>query len=700
MTAPSRSSLRTDVEVLRGIAVALVVAEHAVAWPVGGWLGVDVFFVLSGFVITRSLLDEHRRTGRIALVAFAARRIRRLLPAALLVVAVVTTASALVWYRPRAVSVLGDAVAAVTGTMNWHLLRQDADYFATAAPSPLRHFWSLAVEEQFYAVWPVVLVGLLALVARQRRAPRTLLALAASAVVLGVLAAAVSAGPLTGSAYFDTGARAWELLAGAAVAMVPPTVARTVTRRPWALLLRSAGAAAGVLGIASAPVSPVPTVPVVLGTAAVLLAGDLRRPPRAAVVLVRPWTALGRVSYAAYLWHWPLLVFATVLVPGPLGTAAAVLLTPLTAWLSTRYVEEPLRRPRPSSPRGRRARRQAPSGLDRGSRALRPLAAAPLAVPVIVVALSVSTMTVGDPASATRVLLADPDRGAAHAPFPDAAALRRAVTEGRAADGTELADAADRASLPRAMQDGGCLADPGAPIRVCGTTEDPDVLLVGDSTTVAWSPTVIGALPDGTSSAVVGVASCSAVIPHQAVAHRWSDTCRTAKQDLHRVVERVDPEVVVISAVTGEYREHLADLGHRRAAALWEESVSATISAFRRDGRAVVVLSAPQYGPDTASCPDRVRGFAPCVGPVTADARAKRAAEAAAVRAAGDGVAFVDGAEWFCDAGGRSCPAVVDDTLVRVDQVHTTLAFAERLVPVMRAALDWESLLQRRSSGP
>ncbi|WP_268839437.1 acyltransferase family protein [Curtobacterium sp. 18060] len=683
------STKRIDVEALRGVAVALVIAEHALGMPAGGWLGVDVFFVLSGFVITRSLLAEHVRTGRIDLVGFAVRRIRRLLPAALVVVVVTMSVSAALWFRPRFVSVLGDALAALVGTMNWHLVRQDADYFAETAASPLRHFWSLAVEEQFYAVWPVLLLAVLAVCGRRRA--RLVPVVVAALTAVGTVVA-VGAGPVTDSAYFQTWARAWELLLGATVATLPTVATRsTVTAHPTPRALPTAvtvglgsvGAGGVIIGVLLAPVSPFPTVPVVVGTALVLVAGDLQLRLPAVRWVVRPVVALGRVSYSAYLWHWPLLVFAAVVAPGAMGTAAAVTVTLVLATLSTRYVEEPLRTRRPVGHRPRHRQR------------LRRLRRLPLVVPAIVVTLSVATMTVGDPASAARLLERPPTNAPERLPFADARALRTAVAVDGHPDATALAAGATRASLPPAMRDRGCLVGVGEPLRTCGTTTGADVLVVGDSTTVAWSPTVVGALPTGTAIGVTGVASCSAVIPTRAVRHRWSDACLTAKRALHRAVTAADPRLVVISAVTGEYREHLGDLPAGRAAALWERSMAETIRAFRRDHRRVLVLSAPQYGPDTSTCPDRIHGFGPCAASVTPDARAKRTAEAAAVRSSGPGAAYVDMAAWSCSSDGSSCPAVIDDTLVRVDQVHTTRAFADRLVPVLRRAVDWDALLRR-----
>jgi peptidoglycan/LPS O-acetylase OafA/YrhL len=723
-SAPHGSATRLDVQVLRGVAVALVVAAHAFGVPRGGWLGVDVFFVLSGFVITRSLVAERERSGRIDLVRFAARRIRRLLPAAAVVLVATTALSWAFWYRPRASTVSGDAIAALLGSMNWHLARNGTDYFADDAASPFQHFWSLSVEEQFYAVWPVVLVVLSTPAVRRLRHGRLV---AVAALTVAALGFALAAGPLEGPVYFSTWTRAWELLLGATCALLP---APGWSRRT-AAWIRAVGAVAVVGGIGAAAATLLPTVPVAVGTAALLVAGDLR--PRGGLLgaCTGAWAALGGISYSAYLWHWPLLVVAAAALPGPVGASIAVVLALALATASTRWVERPFLAA--ASPRSRRRRhggaRSARNGGarstrnrvadDRGARAGRRRLV--LVAPVTVLVVSASTATAFDPATAATAAVtlgptgllnlaalpgaagtasnAAPVHAGSTEPFADRSALARAVgaddpAAAGSGDGTAaLAAAARRAALPAAMQDGGCLVTVGAPLRTCGSTSGVDVLLLGDSTTTAWSPTVIGALPTGTTHAVVGVASCSAVLPDRRVADRWDAACLATKRALHARVAELDPRVVVISSVTGEYREHLGDLPDDEAREHWERSLAQTVAELRDGHRSVVVLGAPQYGPDVRSCPDRLSGFARCATPPTPDAVAKTAAERSA--AEHGRFPFVDGASWLCDAERRSCPAVIDGTLVRVDQVHTTRAMAERLVPLMRSAVDWDGLLTR-----
>ena len=178
MRPPSRggtvdgvSTFRPDVEGLRALAIVLVLLNHAGVGLTGGFVGVDVFFVISGFLITGMLRGELARTGRVSLARFYARRIRRLMPQAVTAIAVVAGAAAVVLPASRADALTGDMLAAGAHAMNWHLAAESTDYFASGEQDgPLDHFWSLAVEEQFYLVWPLLLLGPRRRAAGRRRA--------------------------------------------------------------------------------------------------------------------------------------------------------------------------------------------------------------------------------------------------------------------------------------------------------------------------------------------------------------------------------------------------------------------------------------------------------------------------------------------------------------------------------------------------
>jgi peptidoglycan/LPS O-acetylase OafA/YrhL len=342
---------------LRALAVLAVLLFHGgVAAARGGFLGVDAFFVLSGYLITSLLLAEHARTGRIALGAFWGRRARRLLPA-LLVLVVAVAAAGRATLGPEDLGTLrGDAAAALLYVANWRMIAHGTGYFdATATPSLLQHTWSLGIEEQFYLLWPLALVAVLH--GRRRPLPALCLAgIAASAVTAAVLAAP---GRDVGRAYYGTDTRAASLLTGALLAAAvarrpvharPSRVTRAVVgglallgaaytawawthatgASPW---LYRGGLAVGAAAVAA-----------VLAEVELCPAG-----PAARLLSVRPLPQVGAVSYGLYLWHWPVfgvLDAGRTGLRGPALLTARLTVTLVVALLSYGLVEQPVRRGR------------------------------------------------------------------------------------------------------------------------------------------------------------------------------------------------------------------------------------------------------------------------------------------------------------------------------------------------------------------
>jgi peptidoglycan/LPS O-acetylase OafA/YrhL len=339
---------RRDIEGLRAIAVGAVLAYHAgIPGVGGGFVGVDVFLVISGFLITGLLLDERRRTGRIDLVAFYGRRIRRLLPISSIVLVATAIVGAVV-LAPTALADLGtDVIAAAAFAANVVFALRGTDYLAgDADPSAIQHYWSLAVEEQFYLLWP----GLIALVTLGRRAVATRAALTVGGVIGLSLAASIALSPTMPTwSYFGLHTRAWELGVGAALA-----IAWTgVERLPGALrgLLGWCGlAAVGASITAFGRVEHFPgwaALLPVLGTAALIAAGDDHPwgPRRALSIGIAQW--IGSRSYSLYLWHWPALILGAAWLggePRPVETALLMLIAVGLSELGYRAVEDPIRR--------------------------------------------------------------------------------------------------------------------------------------------------------------------------------------------------------------------------------------------------------------------------------------------------------------------------------------------------------------------
>ncbi|MGH3417196.1 MAG: acyltransferase family protein, partial [Actinocrinis sp.] len=340
-----RAQLRPDIQALRAVAVGSVMLFHL--WPnrlSGGYVGVDVFFVISGFLITSHLVAELGRAGRIRPAQFWARRAKRLVPASTIVL--VTTCLFIVNWAPHNLwrQYFHEIVTSTLQVQNWQLANNSVNYLAANnPPSPTQHFWSLSVEEQFYVCLPLLIIAAAAIAGK--------LGLAVSRVVAGMLALIFVASLvysvwLTSTtpsvAYFSTFTRAWEFAAGALLACLAPMARRVNPVVPWvglaAITLACVSYSGGTAFPGYAAALPVGGAVLVIWSARDTLFGRLG--------LVPPVAFLGRVSYAAYLWHWPLVVLVPEITGRPLDTVdklSIIGFTLLVSWLSTKFVEETIR---------------------------------------------------------------------------------------------------------------------------------------------------------------------------------------------------------------------------------------------------------------------------------------------------------------------------------------------------------------------
>lgn len=345
----TRASWRPEIQALRALAIAAVVTYHA--WPgllPGGQVGVDIFFVVSGYLITGMLLREHARTGRVRLGAFALRRARRLLPSALLVLGACGVLTALVMPEVFRGQLVREIVASALSVQNWNLNLAGLADAEPLADSPLRHYWSLSVEEQFYLVWPALLAALLAIGSRLTGGVRVVI-VAITAITVASFLWNLHLTSLDSSlAYFSTLARAWEFGVGAILAAMPPsTMLAPVARAVLSWVGLGAITAALVTPIDPADFPGAIVAVPVLATVAVIWAGDpeVRGSP---TILARlpAVTWLGDISYALYLWHWPLIAFTPFITgqPSPWWLVALLIgLSVVLAWLTTRFIEQPIR---------------------------------------------------------------------------------------------------------------------------------------------------------------------------------------------------------------------------------------------------------------------------------------------------------------------------------------------------------------------
>lgn len=351
--APARPKYRPDIDGLRAIAVTTVVAYHTgISWVSGGYLGVDIFFVISGYLITGLLLADIRAFDRVLIIDFYARRFRRILPTLVLVALATVFASALLLSAAlgEVQRVSGSAIAALLFSANLYFLHLSANYFSVRADyQPLLHTWSLSVEEQFYLIWPTLLAVTHA-VTRRSRSPIFWLNLVLIAVVLASLASAIILISWREDwAFYFPAARAWELGAGGLLATAPASL-HSVPRR-WGLAASILGLGlivAGVAIISPDSVNPLVLIAVVvIGTVLIIFGNTVHTTgPVGRLLSSHPMVAIGLASYAWYLWHWPALSIVRILTVGEdnLGRDCIISLSTLAlSFLTLHWYERPMR---------------------------------------------------------------------------------------------------------------------------------------------------------------------------------------------------------------------------------------------------------------------------------------------------------------------------------------------------------------------
>ena len=648
---------------LRGIAVAAVVAQHA--WPgvlPGGFAGVDMFFVLSGYLITRILVAELEPTGRINLWTFYARRVRRILPAALLTVIATCLLYLMLLGPALPLTMRDEALAATFSVSNILFANRSVDYFAASpALSPFLHFWSLAVEEQFYLVWPTLLF-LVTVVGR--RAPQRIRAWApiAAVAVLGLGSFALAMRAPETSAFYLLPHRGWELMVGGLFAWLQLRGRMVLPERlrPY----RAAGVGAGYallavvflfapsLGRWPGPATLLP----VLGTALLVAAGDGM--PGARILTSAPLQFLGRISYALYLWHWPLLACAFLLalpaVEPPFWVALpAVIGAVLIATLSTRLLEEPIR----SSRRWWLVGGQAVAGG--------------LASMFAVGALTASMLSLVPPTLA------------ANDPFGAALAASRTDRERLILD--RCATTGARHAVRNCVYGAGAKPD-GSPQRDV-QPEGPVVVLFGDSHAQHWFPAIDAwAKSRGLSLVPLTRSGCP---PIDAPPAAFAYNCNAWRAEALARLEELHPVLTVVSGTTGTPLKlgGMTVVPRQAHADLWVAPTARLLGEVRERSQAVLYLGdVPRPGFSVPDCLAAHR-WAPsaCARPL-ADVMPTtlRSAEGQAGSIAG--VPFVDPSDWLCPGG--VCDWMAGDRVGWVDFQHLTASGALRVLPQLSPLLD------------
>ncbi|MGP4111147.1 SGNH hydrolase domain-containing protein [Streptomyces sp. 4N509B] len=659
---------RGDVEGLRAVALGAVLLYHAeVSWTPGGYVGVDVFFVISGFLITGLLLREAQSTGRVGLLGFYARRARRLLPAAVVVLASVTALAWLLMSPVERSGVYRDVVASALYVVNWRQASEAVAYSELdAEASPVQHFWSLAVEEQFYLLWPLLVLAVAWWCRggrrRPRRDPRLPLAVVLGSLAVVSFAYAVRFTAERGdAAYFTTTARAWELAAGGLLALVPAARWQRLGRHV-ALALGVGGVAALVLAVYGlTEESPFPgpwaALPVA-GTAAVIAAGSITQAtPVGWLLATRPMRAVGRVSYSWYLWHWPLVVLATAWqgrLPSIL-LLTVVVLAWVPAYLTYRLVETPVRRARPLAATGPAL------ALGGGCTAVGVALGTVAQAAVPTVALAPLSQTPGAQALASST-----------APQRVASALRPLP-----ADATD-----DRG---RAHADG-CLVDQeSTEVRACvygDTSSDTTVVLLGDSHALQYSAGLDPVARErGWRLVTLTKSGCTPAdvsLYHQQY-DRVYEECDTWRAGALERVEELSPALVVtgnraVAPVVSEGRR----LNEEDSAEAMTEGYAKTLRRLADTGAEVTVIADNPYPPrDVPSCvSENLDDLTACAFP-TSEGLAYTPVNTDAAREV-SGVSLIDPTPLLCPEDDL-CPAVIGNALVYRNGTHLTSTYTRTL---------------------
>ncbi|WP_017612686.1 acyltransferase family protein [Nocardiopsis salina] len=653
----SGDGYRPEIEGLRAVAVALVVVYHVWFGRVSG--GVDVFLLLTGFLITGSLLRMLERDGRIALTAFFSRLARRLLPPVAVVLAAVLAATYVFLPSTRWEQTLAEVRAAALYHENWALARGAVDYLAREeAASPVQHFWSLSIQGQFYLLWPLLLTLAVVVAARSRLTLRGAVFASAGAVFVLSLAYSVWITAVDQPwAYFDTGARLWELALGAMLAMVVghlhlPAAVRAVLGWVGLVALVLCGALVPVSTMFPGWIALWPTGAAVL----VIIAGTTGSRFGADRLLTRrPLMWLGGLSYGLYLWHWPVLVVylhltdrtTATLVGGLLVVALSVLL----AYATQRWIDggfDHLTRP------AARNTHAWPAGL-----------AAALLLPVV---LSTSLWSGHlEEERRARAVLAEGD-----ARYPGASAADPEVAE--ALDPAPVlpapADARDDRPATHAR---GCLANGSEPFGICdeGPKEAEHTLaLVGASRADHWYP-ALSAVAEERGWRLITFTRSGCLF--DGGADTDDPVCRDWNQQAMDELERLRPDAVFTTSTfnSAEGYEHLP---------------SAYVDTWRRlDELGIDVLGVrdlPRREFQGAECVDS-RPVEECTEPAS---RTQDDTDPARAADLPDNVSLIDLTAHVCPGG--ECEAVVGNVLVFWDHSHMTATFAASLSPVVGPAVE------------
>lgn len=703
----NRKGPRPDIQGLRAFAVIVVILDHLLHWPRGGFIGVDVFFVISGFLITGHLMREYDKTGHISFVSFYKKRAKRILPAAALALAVTTAFSYFAFNSARFQSTVWDGFWGLFFGANWRFAATGTDYFQADGPvSPLQHFWSLAVEEQFYFVWPWVLLLGFTIFLRGNRASSYRARHTVAGVAIGVVTSSSLAWAIwetetnAGVAYFSTISRGWELGIGAGLAVAIPLLHRLPNFiRPLLAWSGTIGLFASLFVIDASTAFPAPAALLPTLSAAAFIAANTGREAHSSLFLfTNPVSGyIGNISYSLYLWHFPVIILSGEFIEddGPFFYVVIVAAIVSTSVFSYHLWEDFIRRSGWLSG-NKKWRKELTFSEGYKRTALGLLAVVTLATTgaalmprdnPTVPPLAKSSVTTGQPAVTAPTVAYGPEVTALQT------SIKTALT---ATEWPELSPTLDAViagpQVPADITRCGGIAPINEDACTWGDTSAPrTAVIIGDSvalTYVAALRDVFKDRPEWKLSTYATFGCTYTDVRISSADARIAEGCPAKKDEAVAAIKRLQPDIVFVTH-TYEPRESL-ETKSVLTAEQWEQSTQKFVESFAPSAKKIVFLAPPPSDADVKTCYSRVSTPSDCVSQVTGQWFSIGAAEERI--AAKIGGAWVDSSRLFCDDRGV-CPSFVGTTPTKMDKVHITADYAQKIAPGLAEELTLQKLL-------
>lgn len=670
--------MRSEIQALRAIAVLAVVVFHL--WPTrltGGFVGVDIFFVISGYLITSHLIREVAREGTVRLREFWARRIRRLLPAAFVVLGFSLAATLVLMSWGEWKQGLREIFASAFYVENWALALDSVDYLAAEnSASLVQHYWSLSVEEQFYIVWPLLILGALwgarLLKTEQVGQRRAMLIALIIVFALSLATSVIWTHTSSASAYFATPTRAWEFAAGGLLAFLPTRLsAPAESRRGTGVHLVVGWAGLGAIAYAAVQYDgtlPFPSYTAllpVLGTVAVIWAGENASAwSHTLIGRSGPVQWLGDMSYSLYLWHWPLVVLYPLVQGHPIGTKGGLALFVgmlVLAWLSKKFVEDPFRR-------GTwwkiswRSYGFAVSGMA-----------------VLGIASVVSTIVIDGRIAAANVEQApyaslqelqeevDATLALSSWPIPDQLGGRDAQAEEWVVD--QCIDVNSDSARERCTYG--------------DVSSDRTLVVIGDSFATHLLPALRGAFGDSHKILPLTLSQCPVV--DVKVARSGLDSefveCEAHNDRNWDLLKEIDPDVLVVSDATATtYRRMVNPSSGEERRQVYKKGVD---KGYGRVAEVSVPVTYVIESPPIANCKPLSGLSKPsdCKSS-SASGEIPELVDYKITSAQSHGLHVIDMSGWMCNEDGK-CPLLIGNSLTRADGGHISNDFSQRLAVIL-----------------